>query len=177
MDEMRKKVIIKEIHYWKETRILPEQYCNYLLALYSEGDEEEFVTVKRKPLLSYLFVTLIIVSALIVNYFTENILSMQIPLYLFLIGLLIVITIFEYKKNGTLLIPLIASAFVLVLLTVNTWESFFPKQMIFLYVGLLCNCLIWIVIGKKLSLQYFLVAGILGSIIVAYFVFVYYGLL
>ncbi|MEH6941226.1 hypothetical protein [Bacillus sp. JJ722] len=177
MDEMRKKVIIKEIHYWKETRILPEKYCDYLLALYSEGDEEEFVTVKRKPFFTYLFVAFIIVSALIVNYFTENSSSMQIPLFLFLIGALIVIMIYEYKKNRTLLIPLIAAAFLLILLTVNTWESFFPEQMIFLYIGLLCNCMVWLVIGKKLNLQYFLVAGVLGSIVIVYFIFVNYGIL
>ncbi|MEK4065574.1 hypothetical protein [Peribacillus sp. FSL R5-0717] len=35
MDEMRKKIIIQEINSWKESRMLPEQYCNYLLALWS----------------------------------------------------------------------------------------------------------------------------------------------
>ncbi|MCM3674082.1 hypothetical protein M3699_09335 [Peribacillus simplex] len=30
MDEMRKKIIIQEINSRKESRMLPEQYCNYL---------------------------------------------------------------------------------------------------------------------------------------------------
>ncbi|MDO7488118.1 hypothetical protein Q5O89_24630 [Peribacillus frigoritolerans] len=38
MDEMRKKIIIQEINSWKESRMLPEQYCNYLLALYCQGE-------------------------------------------------------------------------------------------------------------------------------------------
>lgn len=38
MDEMRKKIIIQEINSWKESRMLPEQYCNYLLALYGQGE-------------------------------------------------------------------------------------------------------------------------------------------
>lgn len=38
MDEMRKKIIIQEINSWKESRMLPEQYCSYLLALYGQGE-------------------------------------------------------------------------------------------------------------------------------------------
>ncbi|SNS59250.1 hypothetical protein SAMN05444672_101192 [Bacillus sp. OK838] len=38
MDEMRKKIIIQEINSWKESRMLPEQYCDYLLALYCQGE-------------------------------------------------------------------------------------------------------------------------------------------
>ena len=37
MDENRKQIIIKEIGYWKNNKLLPEQYCNFLLALYTEG--------------------------------------------------------------------------------------------------------------------------------------------
>lgn len=177
MDEMRKKIILNEIHYWKDTRILPEQYCNYLLALYSEGEEEEITSVKRKPIISSIFIALIIVGALIVNYFTENHAAMQITIYLFLICSLVVISIFEYKKNRTLLIPLVAFSFVFVLFTVNLWETFFPKKILFLYIGLLLNCIMWLVVGKVLRLQYFLAAGVLGMFIIGYFVLAYNGLL
>ena len=37
MDENRKQIIIKEIGYWKNNKLLPEQYCDFLLALYTEG--------------------------------------------------------------------------------------------------------------------------------------------
>ena len=33
MDETRKQIIINEIHYWKKNHLLPEQYCDFLLAL------------------------------------------------------------------------------------------------------------------------------------------------
>ncbi len=38
MDETRKQIIINEIEYWKEHHLLPEQYCDFLLALYTEGN-------------------------------------------------------------------------------------------------------------------------------------------
>ncbi|MGM9922868.1 MAG: hypothetical protein ACI35R_01300 [Bacillus sp. (in: firmicutes)] len=179
MDEKRKKIILNEIHYWKETRILPEQYCNYLLALYSEGSEQERTpaAVKRKPIFSYLYIVLMIASALIVNYFTENNLSLQIPLYLFFIGVLVAIMIFNISKQRSLLIPLLAIAFLVVLLIVDVWRYFFPNQALVLYGALFLNCVVWMVIGKMLKLQYFLTAAVFGFIAIAYFVCSYFTLL
>ncbi|WHY95984.1 hypothetical protein [Peribacillus simplex] len=48
MDEMRKKIIIQEINSWKESRMLPEQYCNYLLALYCQGELPPSKSIKTK---------------------------------------------------------------------------------------------------------------------------------
>ncbi|WP_440898184.1 hypothetical protein ACS127_15190 [Amphibacillus sp. Q70] len=39
MNGQRKATIINEIKYWKENRLLPDEYCDYLLALYTEGEE------------------------------------------------------------------------------------------------------------------------------------------
>ncbi|MCS0823668.1 hypothetical protein NX029_06770 [Cytobacillus firmus] len=39
MDENRKKVIVNELLYWKKSRMLPDRYCDYLLALYTEGSQ------------------------------------------------------------------------------------------------------------------------------------------
>ena len=37
MNESRKQIIINEIGYWKKNQILPEQYCDFLLALYTKA--------------------------------------------------------------------------------------------------------------------------------------------
>ncbi|MBT2665504.1 hypothetical protein J7J00_08340 [Bacillus sp. ISL-4] len=55
MDEMRKKIIIQEINSWKESRMLLEQYCNYLLALYCQGElppskSNKTESKKKRPL-------------------------------------------------------------------------------------------------------------------------------
>lgn len=96
MNETRKKIIINEIHYWKKSRILPEQYCNFLLALYTEGEYEQEVSSPKRPTFrkQYIIMTAVIVSALIVNYFTEIVPLMQILLFL----------IFLVFFSGTLLL-------------------------------------------------------------------------
>lgn len=37
MDQQRKATIIHEIKYWKDNHLLPAHYCDFLLALYTEG--------------------------------------------------------------------------------------------------------------------------------------------
>ena len=38
MNQEQKKLMIQEIRKWKETRILPAEYCDFLMNLYAEGD-------------------------------------------------------------------------------------------------------------------------------------------
>ncbi|WP_047154961.1 hypothetical protein [Aneurinibacillus tyrosinisolvens] len=38
MNEQKKKVIIGEIEYWRQSHLLPGQYCDFLLNLYTEGE-------------------------------------------------------------------------------------------------------------------------------------------
>lgn len=38
MDEQRRKTIINEINHWRQSQLLPEHYCIFLLNLYTEGD-------------------------------------------------------------------------------------------------------------------------------------------
>jgi hypothetical protein len=41
MTNEKKKIIIQEIYYWKNSRLLPETYCDFLLALYTEGNQDK----------------------------------------------------------------------------------------------------------------------------------------
>jgi len=103
MNETRKKIILNEILYWKQTGILPEKYCDYLLALYSEGDIElqtatEFLKKKGRFFLIEILISLILITALIVNYFTEVKTAMQMSLFTFFICLLLGITYYQHQK-------------------------------------------------------------------------------
>ena len=182
MNETRKKVILNEILYWKQTRILPEKYCDYLLALYSEGELELQVATKpsKKKIrffLTEIFISLILMTALIVNYFTEVKGAMQMSLFTFFICVLLGITYYQFRKQKTLLYPLIASAIVLLLMSVRAWELFFPSQTLLLYSILLINCFLWLIAGKKTGYLYFTVAGWLGTAVILYFVSMFFGLL
>ena len=56
MKENRIETIVNEIHYWKEHRLLPGEYCDFLLALYTQGQRDssdrdiEFNNSKRNSL-------------------------------------------------------------------------------------------------------------------------------
>lgn len=41
MNAQRKKIIMAEIYYWKQNKLLPEHYCDFLLTLYTQGDHDE----------------------------------------------------------------------------------------------------------------------------------------
>ncbi len=45
MDQMKRKMILKEIEYWRSSRLLPEQYCDFLRNLYIEDDAPETTAV------------------------------------------------------------------------------------------------------------------------------------
>lgn len=41
MNEERRQTIVKEIDYWSRSKLLPQQYCDFLLNLYVDPDQEE----------------------------------------------------------------------------------------------------------------------------------------
>lgn len=80
------KIIINEINYWKEHRLLPDRYCDYLLALYSQGGEIKVAEGRRKKqriafvYFSLILVMLVVVSTLFIFY---NYLQLQFLLLAF----------------------------------------------------------------------------------------------
>ncbi|KHF31219.1 hypothetical protein LR68_00168 [Anoxybacillus sp. BCO1] len=76
MEQKRKEIIINEIKYWKQTRLLPEQYCDFLLALYTEGNRDDVETqTKQVPAWAIrataVMIGICLLFALLVIYFTE----------------------------------------------------------------------------------------------------------
>ncbi|MFF2481999.1 hypothetical protein [Paenibacillus sp. NPDC058071] len=41
MNEERRQTIVREIEYWRRSRLLPDQYCDFLLNLYADQDREQ----------------------------------------------------------------------------------------------------------------------------------------
>ena len=48
MSNPKKQIIMNEIAFWKQSKLLPEQYCDFLMTLYSEGNHEQEVIGKAK---------------------------------------------------------------------------------------------------------------------------------
>ena len=87
MNEKRREIIVREIEYWKRSRLLPEQYCDYLLALYTEGEgghphsrPARFAWMKWIRIFFILLICLLLPAGVLVIYFTELSFVLQILL-------------------------------------------------------------------------------------------------
>lgn len=175
MDSQRKAIIIQEILYWKENSLLPNTYCDFLLALYSGGDENqvssESVIKKNGPAQGkkwfLLFLPLIFLTiSLLVIYFTKLSYLLQMTIG----GVLLIATSYLIVKEGSKIhriIPLGAAAVMLLLMTIHTVQYFLPGQTTFLGLGILLNCLLWIYIGVKWKMKSFLYSSAIATILFA----------
>ncbi|MCH1624963.1 hypothetical protein [Fredinandcohnia quinoae] len=176
MNPDRKKIILKEIVYWKENKLLPESYCNFLLTLYTEGEENQIPTKtsnsEKKPLLMILIIGMVLPILFLVTYFTE--ISPHLQMVINFIFLIICLLAAVLSKNNKLLlhVSFIAAALFMFLLTVKAVEIFLHGKSTFVVIAVLINCICWGLIGIKTDKKYFLVAGILGSILVIISLFI-----
>ncbi|SFA95817.1 hypothetical protein SAMN04488577_1747 [Bacillus sp. cl95] len=177
MNENRRKIIVKEIEYWKQSHMLPEQYCNYLLALYTEGEGETQTDQKKHSILtrnaiSYLIHLLILSISLFVIYFTELSFILQMGI---LTSLLVVsISLFFYyirirNKNH---FAIISTLLLLLVTTVEAGSAVQAHKALVLYAITLVNCLLWMGLGKNLKLIYLSVSGVAGLILLVISIFV-----
>ncbi|WP_449537007.1 hypothetical protein [Ferdinandcohnia sp. Marseille-Q9671] len=169
MNQDRKKIILNEILYWRDNKLLPETYCNFLITLYSEGEGVE----ASKPSTSvtgktyvYLFgIGLLLPFLFLVTYFTEisPILQMVINFIFIIICILSVIL----NRNNPLLLHLgtIILALFILILSVNGSEMFFKGQGVYLLFTVLLNCVAWLFIGVFSKKKYFLFAGLIGGFV------------
>ncbi|KQB92645.1 hypothetical protein ABEU79_16460 [Geobacillus thermodenitrificans] len=165
MNRRRRETIIREIEYWKRSRLLPEQYCDYLLALYTEGDSRTCGRQWTGSLVAGLCVLL--VAAALAIYFTELSFVLQTLLAsLFLVVCLLLV--WRWRKERQLLhFPLIGSAWLLLLGTIAGSSHYFPGQNGVLTATVLANCSVWLAIGRLFRLHYFSLAAVVGGILMA----------
>jgi len=165
MNEKRREIIVHEIQYWKHTKLLPEQYCDYLLALYTEGavpsaQRSEKPSLFRFTVLSV--VCLLIPITILVIYFTELSIVLQMLLFLFFVIICLGSAILIAKKNQLVHFPLISGAVILFLGSVQLSDHFIPIESGATECVVLMNCLLWLFAGVRLRLIYFKISGLVG---------------
>ena len=172
MNENRKKIILNEIQYWKQNKMLPEQYCDYLLTLYSGGNPAvEKQKTKGWILKSLLFLAAVSITVFVI-YFTELSFILQIA-FLLLLGTASGISFIYFLKKGIVShLSLILTAFLLLMGSVEIASDVFSLKHIPLAILVAVNCLAWLIVGKKLRILYFFISGIAGLVILTYFIFV-----
>lgn len=174
MGDQRKQTIINEIKYWKSHRLLPSEYCDYLLALYSEGDDhsnDEDLTgeKKRKNLpFSGLYTVLILILlplSFLVIYFTEMDIIMQTGLLSsFVLIAFIQFIRLRYEKSEQLHVPLIVGLLILFLLTVQLLSHFYTSNAS-IYASIPVHSLFWFFLGARLKIKYLQISSFVGMIL------------
>ncbi|MBS4217125.1 hypothetical protein KHA96_02215 [Bacillus sp. FJAT-49711] len=169
MNTERKKIILNEISFWKQNKMLPEHYCNYLIALYTEGEEQLQAKVEKRKFFfsmdiffSLLFLS-IIGTMIVITYITDVSFGMQ-TLFLALFVFILVVSFFIFRKkrrNGLLIF--ITGAFLLLLFTIQINNAFFSSSKKSLYIMLLANCLIWLFGGIWRKQLFFIIAGTIAT--------------
>ncbi|WLR49871.1 hypothetical protein LC040_11245 [Bacillus tianshenii] len=184
----RKETIIKEIRYWKEHHLLPAQYCDFLLKLYTEGEEEpqqtehikqaktrtkHKVNIARMPFYFLLFILFAqLPITFLVIYFTELSFLLQIGLFSIFIGVSVITGIIYYrKKDKWMHLPIITGSLVLFLATVHLMSTYVSTSQWALVTVILFNCMTWTLIGWKTKLTYLLIAGISSAVLLVSYSF------
>lgn len=167
----RKQVIIKEIEYWKKSRLLPEHYCNFLLTLYS--GQGQVSSVKKKDYRIQLFIIFLTTISLtlfginfVIFYFTDFSSIMQIGFFTFTIFLLSLLAFYlKIKKIQLFHLFNMIIALVFFIGIIRMVEVLFSGSQNIILLTVASNCLIWILLGFKLKLKYFQISGFIGLIL------------
>lgn len=175
MPEDRRDIIVKEIQLWKESKLLPAEYCDFLLALYTQGDFEnaEPTTFRKRIHWQQLFQALILILlplSFLVIYFTELDIIMQTGLLSsFVVIGFIQVWWGRHIQSPLHHIPLIVSLLIALLLSVTVVHQLFDSnRTIFTIVAL--HCLLWGWIGKRFNLPYLLISCVIGIIVMLAFI-------
>ncbi len=173
MANQRKQIIINEIAFWKQNKLLPEHYCDFLMTLYTEGESHNKETAgdakqsvkaqeKRKGRRILIVIPCLALFLFALLFTTKAIWIVSIPALLLAIAS--IVGAFYYAKKKQLLAPIlyISGALILFGLSVKLSLAYFPENNTALYSVLIGNCVFWLLSGIYMKLIYFTVSGTLG---------------
>ncbi|SFP21193.1 hypothetical protein [Salibacterium halotolerans] len=183
MDEHRRDIVIKEIKYWKSNHLLPDDYCNFLLMLYSEGeeaeqaDDEASADLVSAPLYKRFAVMLgaavaAVILTFIVIHFTSFSLLLQTLSHLVLAAIVFGMAFYARKQDSVLFHLLISAGAVILFAGSTTTVMRLEENNVLLYVTILLNCSVWLAAGFYTRLPYLLWAGGSGVLLTVFTIFI-----
>ncbi|MET3682439.1 phosphoglycerol transferase MdoB-like AlkP superfamily enzyme [Alkalibacillus flavidus] len=176
----RKQVIIDEIKHWKKSKLLPAEYCDFLLALYTFGEgveEENDQSVKkknRKQALIYLdviFLLLLLPASLLMSVVVE--LNVAVDLSLSVLILIILIGHvywFRRRASSMIHIPVMLVFLVLLISSISFINTLYGQGMLLNGV-IAVHCVLWVIIGIYWRYYYLTASGIVGIMLLASMIF------
>jgi membrane-associated HD superfamily phosphohydrolase len=177
----RKEIILNEILFWKQNHLLPAHYCDFLMALYAQGesvdekyevkDSKSILAKEKKKKIIVLTLILVITFTVLVLLFTMNTLSI-IPIVVSCMLAVVLLIVAIKLSHKTILMPIIfiSSALLILGLSFKIWLVYFSDNP-FILLGLVSgNCLVWFISGLLLKLPYFTLSGAIGFLLVIVFI-------
>lgn len=175
MDAAKRKILLNEIEYWRRSKLLPEQYCDFLLNLYSDHNEiaatrspSRAATVKNsKAKVWLLLIGLVSSISLLVLNFIEFPTPLQIILGVFFVLSFMAAGIVMRKRNLSLSYVCIGAS-CLLMLFLGEWmiqkfditQSLWPAS----YLAICCG--LWVVLGISLRMGFLHFCGWAGMMLV-----------
>ena len=176
MNQQRKRIIISEIKYWKQHKLLPAHFCDFLITLYTQGEDEEDINaksedailVKRKKNLNWTIIWLVLLTAAIGGsmFSLNQYPGITIALAAMLTFGLLFVTLREKRIRSVGSILYILISFMFLAISLKLWLVFFEGQTMLLIVLLMLNCVLWIFIGRRLQLLFFTISGVAGLLLI-----------
>lgn len=183
MNPKRKQIIMSEIKYWKQNKLLPAHYCDFLITLYAQGEEEnegeavnlDSVLIKENKQINIRILLFTLLSAFVgasLFIFTNY------PVVTLGVAGAVVVIFLLYamraKITKTKIAPFlyIFSAFILLIMSLKLWLVFFVDETILLTALLILNCTLWLFAGRLLKLLYFTISGVMGILVIITFIII-----
>ncbi|ANE47331.1 hypothetical protein SY83_14830 [Paenibacillus swuensis] len=175
MDVEKRTLIVREIEHWRRSKLLPEQYCDFLLNLYRDEEvnkDSEVFGISTKFvqnsswlgwLLSFGVISLICFIALHFNSFA---LSMQMAVIGAAVVILYCAGMIWRTRKRTLAVMLFGAGSILMLwfgIHFLTISGYAEGHLTALYIAI-CG-LLWIVLGITLVLPFLHLCGWLGLVL------------
>ena len=130
MEDKKNEIIIKEIKFWQKTKLIPDQYCLFLLRFYLKDEKEGPKLPKRLLFLMFWFFTfmMIISVSFFAFHFTQFSLSVQIAIFsLYALYFFSLALFFRYRVELlTTIFSVLFSSFiccsVIILYVLHRWD-------------------------------------------------------
>lgn len=172
----RRNIILQEIASWRRNKVLPEQYCDFLMNLYQLDHSEEAAaswqyvsksSIRNSHWKLWVLIGVVIAAAsFIVFNFNHFPLAMQIGLTICMTTVAYILGLYKIRANKSLSYALIGSGSILLLWAGQHVMRLHHVEHIFWYVAFFVLCsVIWIALGIIARNGLLLLIGWMGLIL------------
>ncbi len=178
MSAQKKQIILSEIQFWKKNNLLPAHYCDFLLALYAQGegidDKKEgklsnsLLAKDKKKKMIMIALIILLTSTVLVFLFTLNAFGVLPILITSVFAFLLLLATMKLSRKRTIYGPIlfVSSALLILGLSFKVWGVYFSESPYILLGLIAVNCIMWLISGLLLKLPYFTLSGIVGCVLV-----------